>query len=195
MVQQSPLSFPFGDGVVVIQNNILYHFFGNQMESFCLPIQNLGDLAATFSSDAASIEEKWNFLREIHVVFSQFLEEHTLSYQRNAEKAKADRSLNGIFVGLGGFAQIWNSDHREINVKCFVISLNPEQSPLPFSSKMEPVTGSESTRLLVYNVFRKYTAFGVKPENILNEVAVTAKKKNKSLIKSFHNLIIKEQLK
>jgi hypothetical protein len=141
MVQQSPLSFPFGDGVVVIQNNILYHFFGNQMESFCLPIQNLGDLAATFSSDAASIEEKWNFLREIHVVFSQFLEEHTLSYQRNAEKAKADRSLNGIFVGLGGFAQIWNSDHREINVKCFVISLNPEQSPLRSSFKVMTVDG------------------------------------------------------
>ena len=58
---------------------------------------------------------------------------------------------------------------------------NPEQSPIPVSFKNELIIGSESTRLLVYNVFRKYTAFGVKPENILNEVAVIGKKKNRTL--------------
>jgi len=58
---------------------------------------------------------------------------------------------------------------------------NPEQSPIPVSLKKEPFIWSESTLILVYNVFRKYTAFGVKPENILDEVAVINKKKNKSL--------------
>jgi hypothetical protein len=55
-----------------------------------------------------------------------------------------------------------------------------EQPPVQVSLINEPVIGAESTKLIVENVFRKYAAFGVKPENILDEVNIVAKKKNKS---------------
>ena len=32
-------------------------------------------------------------------------------------------------------------------------------------------------RTIVENVYKKYTAFGVKPENMLNEVEIKSKKK------------------
>ncbi len=60
------------------------------------------------------------------------------------------------------------------------IILNPiEQPPVLVSFAKEPIIWSESTRLLVHNVFKKYVAFGVKPENILNEVTIVAKKKTR----------------
>ncbi len=51
------------------------------------------------------------------------------------------------------------------------------QPPMFISFKKEPIVWSESTRAIVDNVFRKYAAFGVKPENILDEVQIKAQKK------------------
>ncbi len=60
------------------------------------------------------------------------------------------------------------------------IVLDPiEQDPLAVSFKKEPFIWSETTRSIVGNVYKKYVAFGVKPENVLEEVKITAPKKNK----------------
>ncbi len=61
-----------------------------------------------------------------------------------------------------------------------------EQEPLGVSFKDEVNNWSETTRLVAENVFRKYAAFGVKPENILDEVAIVGKKK--SATKSYFGL-------
>lgn len=63
------------------------------------------------------------------------------------------------------------------------IIINPfEQLPEFVSFKNEPIIWSESTRRIVDNVFKKYVAFGVKPENILNEVEVVSKKKKNTAV-------------
>lgn len=62
------------------------------------------------------------------------------------------------------------------------ILVNPiEQPPIAVSFKNEPISWTETTNLIVENVFRKYAAFGVKPENILDEVSIVAKKKTRSI--------------
>jgi hypothetical protein len=53
-----------------------------------------------------------------------------------------------------------------------------EQPPINVSFKSETGSWSEATKGIVETVFKKFTAFGVKPENILNEVTVSAKKKS-----------------
>jgi len=59
------------------------------------------------------------------------------------------------------------------------IIVNPyEQPPVLVSFKKEPINWTESTRMEVENVFKKYTAFGVKTENILDEVSIVGKKKS-----------------
>lgn len=61
------------------------------------------------------------------------------------------------------------------------IIVNPvENPPVLVSFKKESIVWPETTRLMVDNVFKKYAAFGVKPENILDEVSIVAKKKSKS---------------
>lgn len=58
------------------------------------------------------------------------------------------------------------------------IIVNPiEQPPLLITFKNEPINWTDSTRLIVENVFKKYAAFGVQPENVLDEVNIVAKKK------------------
>ncbi|MEL1241388.1 Plug domain-containing protein [Flavobacterium flavipallidum] len=52
-----------------------------------------------------------------------------------------------------------------------------EQAPILTSFKNESFFWSGNTRLIAENIFKKNVAFGVKPENILNEVNITAKKK------------------
>jgi len=56
------------------------------------------------------------------------------------------------------------------------------QPPIQVSFKNEPIIWSETTSSVVDKVFKKYAAFGVKPENILEEVTIVAKKKIKSAI-------------
>jgi hypothetical protein len=57
-----------------------------------------------------------------------------------------------------------------------------EHAPITISFKNKPINWSESTRTIVDNVFKKYTAFGVKPENMLDEVEIKAKKKYTSVL-------------
>ena len=57
--------------------------------------------------------------------------------------------------------------------------LNPiEQNPMSISIEKKAINWDITTRMLVDNVYRKFTAFGVKPENILDEVKIVAKKKS-----------------
>nr|WP_315202034.1 Plug domain-containing protein [uncultured Flavobacterium sp.] len=52
-----------------------------------------------------------------------------------------------------------------------------EQAPMVIPIKKEPFSLPEKTSALVENVYKKFTAFGVKPENILKEVEIIAKNK------------------
>jgi hypothetical protein len=59
------------------------------------------------------------------------------------------------------------------------ILVNPiEQAPFPVPVVNEPIDWTKTTQMVVDNVFKKYTAFGIKPENILKEVSIVAKKKS-----------------
>ncbi|MFV5687188.1 TonB-dependent receptor [Flavobacterium sp. ZT3R25] len=61
------------------------------------------------------------------------------------------------------------------------IVINPiEQTPIPVSFQNESIKWTETTRTIVENVFKKFVAFGIKPENVLNEVKIVAKKKNQT---------------
>ncbi|MBA0883078.1 hypothetical protein [Flavobacterium undicola] len=57
-----------------------------------------------------------------------------------------------------------------------------EQVPVPISFQNEPINWTATTKTIVENVFKKFTAFGIKPENVLNEVKIVAKKKNQAPI-------------
>ncbi|WP_281336043.1 hypothetical protein [Flavobacterium eburneipallidum] len=50
-------------------------------------------------------------------------------------------------------------------------------APVAVSFKKEPINWSESTRIVVDNIFKKYTAFGVKSENMLKEVEIKVQNK------------------
>ncbi|HJS01537.1 MAG TPA: TonB-dependent receptor plug domain-containing protein, partial [Flavobacterium sp.] len=52
-----------------------------------------------------------------------------------------------------------------------------EQTPLLTDFKNEEIKWTANKSIVVDNVFKKYAAFGVKPENILDEVTIVAKKK------------------
>jgi len=59
------------------------------------------------------------------------------------------------------------------------ILVNPiEQPPFPVSFVNEPIDWTKTTQMVVDNVFKKYTAFGIKPENVLKEVSIVGKKKS-----------------
>jgi len=53
-----------------------------------------------------------------------------------------------------------------------------EQPPFPVSFASEAINFSDETLSIVENVHKKFVAQGVKPENILDEVMITNKKKN-----------------
>ena len=57
-----------------------------------------------------------------------------------------------------------------------------EQAPMFVSFKKEPISFPETTKIVVENVYRKFTAFGVKPENILKEVKIRAKNEHQAAI-------------
>ncbi|MGQ7944239.1 hypothetical protein [Flavobacterium sp. WC2509] len=52
------------------------------------------------------------------------------------------------------------------------------QPPIPVSFESQTIGFSEATSKSTENVFKKFVAFGVKPENVLNEVKITSQKKN-----------------
>lgn len=56
------------------------------------------------------------------------------------------------------------------------IVLDPiEQAPMVISFKKESINVTETTRITVENVFKKYTGLDVKPEGILHEIAIVGK--------------------
>ena len=57
-----------------------------------------------------------------------------------------------------------------------------ERAPIAVSFKKEPIVSQDTTNSFTENVLKKYTAFGVKPENMLKEVVVTAPKKNSAVV-------------
>ncbi|APA00749.1 hypothetical protein BIW12_15675 [Flavobacterium commune] len=57
-----------------------------------------------------------------------------------------------------------------------------EESPIPVVLKKESIDVIPTKNLVTENVLKKFTAFGVKPENVLKEVVVTAPKKNSAVV-------------
>jgi hypothetical protein len=56
-----------------------------------------------------------------------------------------------------------------------------EQPPMTVLIQKESIDLPESTNLVGKNVYKKFTAFGVKPENVLKEVVIIAPKKNPAI--------------
>ncbi|WP_281299201.1 hypothetical protein [Flavobacterium limnophilum] len=56
-----------------------------------------------------------------------------------------------------------------------------EQPPLAVFIQKESISLPESTNLVGKNVYKKFTAFGIKPENVLKEVVIIAPKKNPAI--------------
>ena len=55
-----------------------------------------------------------------------------------------------------------------------------EREPVPVLFEKEAIDWSPATQKIVDNVFKKNVAFGIKPENILDEVKITGTKKSKT---------------
>jgi hypothetical protein len=53
-----------------------------------------------------------------------------------------------------------------------------EQNPIAISIEKKSINWNATTIIIVDNVYNKFTAFGVKPQNILDEVKIVAKNKN-----------------
>nr|WP_315202644.1 hypothetical protein [uncultured Flavobacterium sp.] len=71
-----------------------------------------------------------------------------------------------------------NSRNEKGKFRGEIIPYPIEQPPIPVSFKSETSSFSEVTLGMVENVYRKFIAFGVKPENILKEVTISSKKKS-----------------
>ncbi|SHG84838.1 hypothetical protein SAMN05443549_107118 [Flavobacterium fluvii] len=56
-----------------------------------------------------------------------------------------------------------------------------EQPPMAVFNQKESISLPESTNKFVENVYKKFTFFGVKPENVLKEVVIVAEKKNPAI--------------
>ena len=57
-----------------------------------------------------------------------------------------------------------------------------EHSPIHVKFKKDLIVISETNHTIIENALKKFTAFGVKPENVLKEVVVTAPKKNSAVV-------------
>jgi len=70
-----------------------------------------------------------------------------------------------------------NSRNEKGKFKGEILQDPIEQPPVPVTFKNETNVFSETTIKSIDNVFKKFVSFGVKPENILNEVKITGQKK------------------
>jgi hypothetical protein len=98
----------------------------------------------------------------------------------NSFKTTTDASGGFKFeeIMFSGKTDLFLNSKNEKGMYGGEIIINPfEQLPAPVYFKNEPIIWSESTSKIVDNVFKKYAAFGVKPENILDEVEIVSKKK------------------
>lgn len=71
-----------------------------------------------------------------------------------------------------------NSRNEKGKFRGEIIPFPIEQPPLPVLFKNDPNNFSEAEEVFMENVHKKFVAFGVKPENILKEVAISSQKKN-----------------
>jgi len=61
------------------------------------------------------------------------------------------------------------------------ILINTIEQPSLFTAfKSEPISWTQSTRTIVENVFKKFVAYGIQPENVLDEVKIVTKKKSQT---------------
>ncbi|MGM8363058.1 hypothetical protein ACSV4D_14185 [Flavobacterium sp. ARAG 55.4] len=68
------------------------------------------------------------------------------------------------------------------------IIVNPiEQTPVAVSFQKEAINWTDPVQKVVDHVFKKNVAFGIQPENILDEVKITAKKEKHHVQSSWHS--------
>jgi len=98
----------------------------------------------------------------------------------NSFKTTTDASGSFMFENImfsGKTKMVLNSKNENGKYGGEIV-VNPlEQPPVAISFKNEPIVWTQTTRMIVDNVFKKYAAFGVKPENILDEVQIKGQKK------------------
>jgi len=81
-----------------------------------------------------------------------------------------------------------NSTNEKGKFRGEIIAYPIEQSPILVSFKSDTNSSSDLEPGVVENVFKKYTAFGVKPENVLKEVTVSSSlKKKDDMIANYGN--------
>lgn len=104
--------------------------------------------------------------------------------KKNINSLKSTTDSNGKFkfenLIFSGKTQMSLNSRDEKGKYKGQIMINPiDQTPVAVDFKKQPIDWSPTTRLIVDNVFKKFTTFGVKPENVLEEVSIVAKKKSK----------------
>ncbi len=103
--------------------------------------------------------------------------------RRNFFSAITDETGSFKFESMmfsGQTKMFLNSANEKGKFKGEILLDTIEQQPLEVFFKDELSSWSEKTRIVAENVFKKNVAFGVKPENILDEVTIMAKKKSTS---------------
>lgn len=98
----------------------------------------------------------------------------------NSFKTTSDANGNFMFENImfSGKTKMVLNSKNENGKYGGEIMVNPlEQPPVEISFKKEPIVWTEEKHMIVDNVFKKYAAFGVKPENMLDEVQIKGQKK------------------
>lgn len=95
----------------------------------------------------------------------------------------ATTDSNGVYkfenlMFSGKTTMYLNSRNEKGKFRGEIIPYPIEQPPIPVSFKSETSSLPETTPGAVENVYRKFIAFGVKPENILKEVSISVQKKS-----------------
>ncbi|KDN55572.1 Plug domain-containing protein [Flavobacterium seoulense] len=97
--------------------------------------------------------------------------------------AKTD-SIGGFkFENLmfsGKINMFLNASNDKGKVKGEIVLDSIEKKPMLVSFEEEPINWTQDMFTVTKNVNKKFTAFGVKPENILNEVKIVAPKKKRA---------------
>jgi len=113
----------------------------------------------------------------------------TLSLMRKMNNGifNATTDSNGLFkfenLLYSGKANMYLSTRDEKGkFKGKIVLDSIEHSPMRISFKKGLINWQEQTRIIAENVFKKYADFDVKSENILDGVAIKAKKKDRSFI-------------
>nr|WP_315158104.1 hypothetical protein [uncultured Flavobacterium sp.] len=95
----------------------------------------------------------------------------------------ATTDSNGVYkfenmMFSGKTTMYLNSRNEKGKFRGEIVPFPIEQPPITVSFKSDTGTLPEATRGMVDNVYRKFIAFGVKPENILKEITINVQKKS-----------------